>query len=77
MSRSYRKPVIKEHGKSRKTYWKQVRAVQNQQLKNWDKESEIDLIRPEEAVHTNSYNDYRSWEGLISNKEWANKAKRK
>lgn len=81
MSRSYKKPISKINGKHRKTYWKQVRHVQNQQIKTWDGESDIDLIEPYEACNKADYVDFKSTRQVLndslSGAEWVIKIKRK
>lgn len=81
MSRSYKKPIDKINGKHRRTYWKQVRHVQNQQLKNWDGESDIDLIEPYSACNKADYIDFKSTRAILNDslvdEEWIIKSKRK
>ena len=81
MSRSYKKPITKINGKHHKTYWKQVRHAQNQQLKNWDGESDIDLIKPYDACNKADYIDFKSTRTILNDsladEEWIIKSKRK
>ena len=80
MSKSYRKPIGKINGKHRKTYWKQVRNIQNQQIKNWDGESDIDLIKSYSACNKADYVDFKSTKKVLNHSfpdEWITKAKRK
>ena len=63
MSRSRRKPVIKDGPRNIKRtseYWRPVRRVMNQTVRGLDDESEDEIIPdPKEIVSDYNYSDYR------------------
>lgn len=91
MSRSRRKPIIKDRPRNAKKsslYWRVVRRVINDKVRQMFiyPEKEIDLPEPKEIVNDYDYSDYKidyrdpDWKNITSNKnidEYIEKQKRK
>lgn len=91
MSRSRRKPIIKDRPRNAKKsslYWRVVRRVINDKVRQMFTypEKEIDLPEPKEIVNDYDYSDYKidyrdpDWKYITSNKdinEYIEKQKRK
>lgn len=62
MSRSIRKPIIKDRPRNSKKsslYWRPVRRVMNQTVRGLNEESEDDIVpEPKEIVNDYDYSDY-------------------
>lgn len=91
MSRSRKKPIIKDRPRNAKKsslYWRVVRRVINDKVRQilTNPEKEPDLPEPKEIVNDYDYSDYKinyldpDWKNIISNKdvnEYIEKQKRK
>lgn len=53
MSRSYKKPVIRDRG-CKSIYWRRVRSRNNQEVR-----TEKEISNPKELVNDYDYSDYR------------------
>lgn len=91
MSRSRRKPIVKDRPRNDKKsslYWRIVRRVINDKVRQITKtpDDEVDLPEPKEIVNDYDYSDYKinyldpDWKNVTSNKdinEYIEKQKRK
>lgn len=90
MSRSRRKPIIKDRPRNDKKsslYWRIVRRVINSKVREILKtDEEMDLPEPKEIVNDYDYSDYKidyrdpDWKNIVTNKnihEYIEKQKRK
>jgi len=81
MSRSRKKPIVKDAPKSEKKgsrYWRAVRRVTNQRVKYLNEELDEGILPvPKEIVNDYDYSDYTSDMRFIDNDEMSEKYSRK